>query len=140
MASIPLRTFQRSTQAFTDLIEVNPSEWFPVVDGMGTVLFYACKDPTVRQPSVLPDRDKPSKAEAFQALKASLDVRDDAFGPSLAAEELREDQGPVSPEDFCQKCKKPSELYEYEEEGLEYKVCAMCALKAKNPMSSMKKL
>jgi|CXWL01.1.fsa_nt_gi hypothetical protein len=154
MMKIPLRTFQRQTSAFLDLLATNEGLWGEVVDGEGKVLFLA-SDP--RSPMVLARQEAPltgvkepaTKEEKFLALKANLDAivtpdrlgRDhDVFGPSLAAEELREDELPVSPEDFCQKCKKPSELYLYEEEGLEYRVCALCAIKAKIPMARMKKL
>lgn len=156
--NISLRTLQRSVDEFTDLLAKNPGLWVNVVGRGGEVLFMA---KSMDESDVTPVKsgDKPAriisvdpglvKAEAFQSLKASLDARatpdrsgrdHDVFGPSLAAEELREDEFPVASQDLCQKCKKPSELYLYEEEGLEYRVCALCAIKAKIPMARMKKL
>jgi len=76
----------------------------------------------------------------FQALKASMEAR---ANPDTASHFELDPMNAIEPlpiEECCQKCKRPSELYEYEEEGLEYKVCALCALKAKIPMSRMRKL
>ena len=40
----------------------------------------------------------------------------------------------------CDKCKKINECRKWTEDGLEYKICAICALKAKLPWHKLEKL
>lgn len=47
---------------------------------------------------------------------------------------------PAKPMYICDKCKKQCELRKWTEEGMDYKICAICALKSKLPWHKLEPL
>lgn len=121
---IPLRTFQRNVQALLDTMAVNSAPWAEVVDGGGKVLFLAAL------PEVIEAIGRQNKRASDGDMSAV------AFAHASGETQVATTVGGT----MCDKCKKLSECRKWMEDGSDYKICAVCALKAKLPWHKLEKL
>lgn len=123
LVKIPLRTFQRNTKAFTDLLAANGDVWAEVIDGGGEVLFLAL-DPKNFKPIVR------------QGQKVS---DGDTLGTTIVTSSGQEQVATINVGSICDKCHKRGECRKWIEEGMDYKICIICALKAKLNWNKLEK-
>lgn len=128
---IPLRTFQRSTQALLDVLAINSAPWAEVVDGSGKVVFLAAV-PEVIETITRQHRERTGSDSGIGYAGDTLGLNKMAT-PPLTFPSTHDPDPMASVVLLCDKCKEQGGLRKWAEDGMDYKICIVCALKAKLP-------